>query len=69
MVAPGGPAAASDVHGAHRQRLGHRGQREHPLGVAVAGQHAGGSDHRGGDGPDGPFVQSVERRHQLLRAM
>ncbi len=35
------PFLDGDLRGAGDQRLGDRRQREHPLGVAVRGQHSG----------------------------
>ena len=66
---PGGPAGGveiddalldGDLRGAGHQRLGDRRQLEHPLGVAVGGQHPGGSDHRGGGIVHRPIGKGVE---------
>lgn len=63
-----GALLEGDVHGPGRQRLGHRGQLEHPPGIAMAGQHAARPDDGGGRGPDRPIGQHVEGRHHF-RAM
>src|ERR1700761_8608269 len=49
-----------DLHRTCHQRLGHRRQRELPFGVAVAGQHSGRSDHRGGHSRHRPIVECSE---------